>query len=1042
MILGTSFKCLAAKLLLIFTCCDIVVQVICSSCVTGTSFSGITGVGSSSSSISSPVSSFLNGGRLIGGTGSFLFLITFLCINFQDANSMSLPRQQINKLPGLSKQGSGKKRMSKQNGKKKKKKKKNSVKSAHQAKSTESPETNDDDDEKSNLISLPTIPTPTSSSDNNNRNGISSAFSPQHQNLYDQSSQPNSVLRDNRKKSDRLGQNSNALFISYPGVASASSLASGSSLMGKIFMNENEEDTLRQKILAKIEALDPHLCLPKVLCGYSNRRRHKNYSNFPTITTTTTTPRPILAESLIDEYMKLLKILRPGISGEEEQQDNNLKKNPKKKKNNKKKKKRKKAKKKKVEESEEESEESEESNESRKVVTKTKYKSKKSSLESGEDEENDDNGEDEEEEYDDGGEEDLLEFDDEHVKHVKSRARMEKLMEKSGEYSDENWWTELDDNNLKMPFSFDELTKPTSTGQSGGGWLSSMVNMFSPIISWGLGGRKDDGDDFKDDPFFLQSRSLKGGESRSLKSNGILPTFPFSRRGRTLDLEQLFGILDSDKVDYTKEKDPWANKFRVAVELGRRVSSPNQCDFIYNGCPLSYEEILAIINEPLKQATTTTTTTPLPSTRNMSYAQHYITLPPPIIMQLPMQHQYQYHQQQQFLLRPHQQSHYHQPVHHQQMQYHHPVHHQQPQYHQQPVQNQQVQHQPQQQHHAQPQNEQTQQHQPSKSQNFNDIYAQVLKKPQKASIKQSSPSGEEFHINLLYDSMQNSGLAEKPKTTTTMRTTTAEASVEEDDENSSSSGSSSAGNDDPLSYKVLKYHNNNFFQRQNVYSIRRRNDENQKPIIMKNVVPVSTTGSVASNSGSNSAEESMELNPVSPEKSIATDNMIRQQLQPSTVPFTKAEGKYKYRQMLKGTTPVPPRRQSSKLKLRQQQKRKKEMEDIRKKSKRKKKKTKTPYGNSITRFSNHSKKRKAERFKHHHRLPPKRKHRTHLHKQSSTIIGAKNRRKIPGSNARHPVYGHRQPFPSSYGAHYHKEHKPQSYLPSNFFNYIFGKPYI
>lgn len=118
--------------------------------------------------------------------------------------------------------------------------------------------------------------------------------------------------RRGKRKSGRRGKNANEFTASTPALSAGTS---GFSLIKTIFMNQNEEEVLRRKVLDKVEELDPLMCLPKVLCGYSSRRRRKNYfpSKYTTTTTTTsTTQKPKTGdEDIINEYLHLLGINPP-----------------------------------------------------------------------------------------------------------------------------------------------------------------------------------------------------------------------------------------------------------------------------------------------------------------------------------------------------------------------------------------------------------------------------------------------------------------------------------------------------------------------------------------------------------------------------------------------------------------------------------------------------------------------------------------------------------------------------------------------------------
>lgn len=111
-----------------------------------------------------------------------------------------------------------------------------------------------------------------------------------------------------KKKKNRRGKNANE--FPPPPPQQASSLFPFT-LLGNAILTEDEEEALRRKILAKVDELDPLLCLPKVLCGYSSRRRHKNYNSLNTPPTTSTTLEPPRSEDIIDEYLQLLGIHPP-----------------------------------------------------------------------------------------------------------------------------------------------------------------------------------------------------------------------------------------------------------------------------------------------------------------------------------------------------------------------------------------------------------------------------------------------------------------------------------------------------------------------------------------------------------------------------------------------------------------------------------------------------------------------------------------------------------------------------------------------------------
>lgn len=113
-------------------------------------------------------------------------------------------------------------------------------------------------------------------------------------------------IRRDKRKSDKLGTNPNEL-PPFSGAVGASSFEDGTWLRD-VFLTQTDEEALRRKVLERVDELDPLMCLPKVLCGYSHRRRHQ-YEYYST--TTSTTRRPAVGENLLDQYLHLLKIIGP-----------------------------------------------------------------------------------------------------------------------------------------------------------------------------------------------------------------------------------------------------------------------------------------------------------------------------------------------------------------------------------------------------------------------------------------------------------------------------------------------------------------------------------------------------------------------------------------------------------------------------------------------------------------------------------------------------------------------------------------------------------
>lgn len=196
-------------------------------------------------------------------------------------------------------------------------------------------------------------------------------------------------------------------------------------------------------------------------------------------------------------------------------------------------------------------------------------------------EENDVDEDGEESAEEDDENDDLL--DDEDVKYVIEKAKMEKLMGASGSHSEENWWDPFDEQKIYQktmssyymspppdptydPLAADDILSSYGGGEDGGGitgWFSNMFSNIMPSMSWGGGGKKDD-DDFKGDPFFtsFDGRSMKNGESRSFSSNNYyndlkMPTLSSAnylrnvRRGKQIDLGKYFGVrVNSKQLDY------------------------------------------------------------------------------------------------------------------------------------------------------------------------------------------------------------------------------------------------------------------------------------------------------------------------------------------------------------------------------------------------------------------------------------------------------------------------------------------------------------
>lgn len=237
-------------------------------------------------------------------------------------NSMSVPRRNFSKLNSLLKPASPSKAsiLSKKGAKKQHKK---SDRKGKRRKKDGSPEPQKDGSNKLTKSKYNFLPTSASLpiSATTDHVGIKSYANPpisiQHSNLLSHRYRNNNVTLfstnkggqiDVKRKPGRRGKHANEFSSSYHPSPSSSI-----SWKEDALMNQNEGEALRRKILAKVEELDPLMCLPKVLCGYSSRRRLKKYRPLKTTTTTTTstTHRPILAGGIIDEYLHLLGIIPP-----------------------------------------------------------------------------------------------------------------------------------------------------------------------------------------------------------------------------------------------------------------------------------------------------------------------------------------------------------------------------------------------------------------------------------------------------------------------------------------------------------------------------------------------------------------------------------------------------------------------------------------------------------------------------------------------------------------------------------------------------------
>lgn len=213
--------------------------------------------------------------------------------------------------------------------------------------------------------------------------------------------------------------------------------------------------------------------------------------------------------------------------------------------------------------------------------------------------------------------EELSQDDIEEQEYIREKAEMEKLMTDADYEQDPNWWESVNIPN-QGPNSYDlgQTTGGSSMGTSGsssaGLWpmatgVTRLVRSMMPSMSWGFGKSVDV---FGDDPFFKdQKRSISDGRSMSSRwsfgrtdlkthSNNKKLNHDGKIRYKVLKkrkAQRKKAFLDKRKGEVEQIDDP-SEKFELAVEIGKQLDDPQQCEYIFNGCPFSYQEILAIID--------------------------------------------------------------------------------------------------------------------------------------------------------------------------------------------------------------------------------------------------------------------------------------------------------------------------------------------------------------------------------------------------------------------------------------------------------------
>ncbi|XP_035705355.1 LIM domain-containing protein A-like [Folsomia candida] len=224
------------------------------------------------------------------------------------------------------------------------------------------------------------------------------------------------------------------------------------------------------------------------------------------------------------------------------------------------------------------------------------------------------------------------------LEHMREKARVEKWMRDDEDDPEPNWWDILPPNRPYHPI--DEI--PPNHYSDSGSWssfspfrvskgLTSFFGSILPSISWGLGNKPDV---FSDDPFFQEFRGFKGrsigdDDKRSFswlfgKSGAVGQTggdIPTSGGGGALDTihhrrgpdkiskrRNYKGKSSKNKNNRARkghsneEADNPAEKFQLAIEIGKQMEDPNECNFVFTGCPFSYLEIIEIIESSKKSA--------------------------------------------------------------------------------------------------------------------------------------------------------------------------------------------------------------------------------------------------------------------------------------------------------------------------------------------------------------------------------------------------------------------------------------------------------
>jgi hypothetical protein len=242
-----------------------------------------------------------------------------------------------------------------------------------------------------------------------------------------------------------------------------------------------------------------------------------------------------------------------------------------------------------------------------------------------------------------------MDLDQDDLDYYREKAKMKKIMNEEDYKIDQNWWDVLPTTD---PYknTFPDDTDANGEGSSSGSrWprftfmpesFTSFMGSMIPSMAWGFGGKSPDA--FSDDPFFENFRSLGNGRSLSSSRSGFRlsvgkSSVPKSgraayvrkdrsntqRKGRPMQKnvrtakgvlrrknpsnkyrlkhkrkplpEQTHNQSQEEKFALINIDDP-VERFQLAIEVGKKLDDPQHCEYVFNGCPFSYEEIVSIID--------------------------------------------------------------------------------------------------------------------------------------------------------------------------------------------------------------------------------------------------------------------------------------------------------------------------------------------------------------------------------------------------------------------------------------------------------------